>query len=206
MGGFGSGRWGWHRKKTRAEHCRCFTVAELVGATPPAAGRSGKLVWKDAGGGESAVAFAFPDAHAIALAYGWGSGLERKEYAYSLALIALPTPNGGTRYLARCPLTVNGVKCTRRVAKLHQPPHSPYFGCRFCHRLTYRSRQGHDPRVSALVRGGFDSLRELAADPSALPIPLLGRLLFALEEWEHRQAKLTKRLDRKTKPRRRKTK
>ncbi len=112
MGGFGSGRWGWHRKKTRAESCRWFTVAGLIGVHPPAAGRSGTLVWKDAGGGESALAFAFPNPHSVALAYGWGSGADRKEYAYSLALVPLATPNGGTRYLVRCPLTVNGVTCT----------------------------------------------------------------------------------------------
>ena len=99
---------------------------------------------------------------------------------------------------------MNGVKCARRVAKLFQPPHSPYFGCRFCHRLTYRSRQGHDKRVTALLRGGFDRLHELAEDPSALPIPLLGRLLFALDEWKHRNAKAMKRLDPKPPPRRRK--
>ncbi len=205
MGGFGSGRWGWHRKKTRAEHCRWFTVAVLVGDQPPAAVRTAKLVWKDEAGVETAsVAFTFSTAHSVVIAYRWGD--ERKEYGYPLELIALPTPNGGTRYVARCPLTVNGIRCTRRVAKLYQPPHSPYFGCRFCHRLTYRSRQAHDKRVSALVRGGFDRLHELAADPSALPIPLLGRLLFALDEWKHRNVKVMKRFDPKPKPRRRKTK
>lgn len=206
MGGLGSGRWGWHRKKTRAEHCRWFTVAEVIGAHPPAAGRTGKLVWRDAGGGESALAFAFPAAHTLTLAYGWGAGADRKEFAYPLALVALPTPNGGTRFLAGCPLTVNGVRCHRRVAKLHQPPGSPYFGCRHCHRLTYRSRQAHDPRVSALLRGGPDRLFELADDPARLPVPMLGRVLFALEEWRHRSEKAMKRLDPKPPPRRRKPK
>ena len=198
--------WEWHRRKTRAEACRSFTVAEVVGAHPPAAGRSGTLLWRDAGGGESALAFTFATERSVVLAYGWGSGADRKEFAYPLDLVALPTPNGGTRYVVRCPLSVNGVRCSRRVAKLHQPPHSPYFGCRFCHRLTYRSRQAHDARVSALVRSGFDRLHELAADPSRLPLPLLGRLLFALDEWKHRNAKVMKRFDPKPKPRRRKTK
>lgn len=205
MGGFGSGRWNWHRKKTPAEHCRWFTVAVLVGDQPPAAGRAAKLVWKDKSGAETAsVAYTFAAPHTAVLAYRWGD--DRTEYGYPLALVALPTPNGGTRYLARCPLTVNGVRCHRRVAKLYQHPRSPWFGCRFCHNLTYRSRQAHDPRVSALLRGGVGRLCELATDPSRLPIPMLGRVLFALEEWRQRDAKFQKRLDPKPPPRRRKKK
>ncbi len=206
MGGLGSGRWGWHRKKTRAELCRWFTVAEVVGAHPPAAGRSGTLKWPEVAGVESALVFAFTGPHTLTLAYGWGAGADRKEFAYPLALVALPTPNGGTRFLACCPLTVNGVRCTRRVAKLYQPPGSPYFGCRFCHRLTYRSRQAHDPRVSALLRGGPDRLFELADDPTRLPVPMLGRVLVALDEWRHRSEKAMKRLNPKPPPRRRKPK
>ncbi len=204
MGGFGSGRWGWRRKKTRAESCRWFTVAVLVGDQPPAAGRMAKLVWKDAAGAEAAsVAFTFATPQTAVLAYRWGD--EPKEYGYPLDLIGLPTPNGGTRYLARCPLTADGVRCHRRVAKLYQPPRSPWFGCRSCHRLTYRSRQGHDPRISALLRGGLDRLCAMAQQPDRLPVPMLGRVLFALEEWRHRSDKAMKRLDPKPPPRRRKT-
>jgi hypothetical protein len=205
MGGLGSGRWNWHRKKTPAEHCRWFTVAVLVGDQPPAAGRAAKLVWAAVGGVESELAFAFTTRHTAVLAYGWGTGADRKEFAYPLDLVGLPTPNGGIRYLARCPLSVNGVRCPRRVAKLYQPPRSPYFGCRFCHQLTYRSRQAHDPRVSALLRGGVDRLCELAQNPSRLPIPVLGLILTALTEWERRSERAMKRLDPKTPPRRRKT-
>lgn len=205
MGGFGSGRWGWHRKKTPAEHCRWFTVAVLVGDHPPAAGRAAKLVWAAVGGVESELAFAFTAPRTVTLAYGWGAGADRKEFAYPLELIPLPTPNGGTRYLARCPLIVNGVRCSRRVAKLYQPPRSPYFGCRHCHQLTYRSRQAHDRRVSALLRGGVARLCELAQHPSRLPIPTLGLILTALTEWERRSERAMKRLDPKPPPRRRKT-
>lgn len=205
MGGMGSGRWGWHRKKVQAEHCRWFTVATLVGDRVPTAGCAGKLVWKDRDGSESAsVAFTFATDHSVVFAYRWGD--DRKEYGYPLDLIPLSTPNGGTRFLARCPLTVNDVRCHRRVAKLYQPPRSPWFGCRHCHRLTYRSRQAHDPRVSALLRGGVDRLCELAQNPSGLPVPMLGRILFALTEWERRSEKAMKRLDPKPPPRRRKSK
>jgi hypothetical protein len=205
MGGFGSGRWGWHRKKTTAESCRWFTVAVLVGDHTPVAGRAGKLVWKARGGDESAsVAFTFATPATAVLAYQWGD--DRKEFTCPLDLVALPTPNGGTRYLARCPLVVDGVRCHRRVAKLYQPPRSPYFGCRSCHRITYRSRQAHDPRVSALLHGGAGRLCELARDPSRLPLPVLGRVLFALEEWRRRDEKFRNRLAPKPPPRRRKPK
>ena len=67
MGGMFSGRWGWHRKKARADSCRSFTVAGLLGDHPPAAGRTGRLIWKDAAGGTAAeVAFVFPTDRAVA--------------------------------------------------------------------------------------------------------------------------------------------
>lgn len=204
MGGLGSGRWNWHRKKVRAESCHWFTVAVLVGDTPPAAGRAGKLVWRHADGSESQLAFAFTAPLSVTLAYGWGAGAERKEFAYPLPLVALTTPNGGVRYVARCPLAVDGVRCTRRAAKLYRPPYSPHFGCRFCHRLTYRSRQAHDPRVSALLRGGPGRLFALADDPSRLPVPVLGLILTALTEQDRRDERLFRRLDPKPPPRRRK--
>jgi hypothetical protein len=46
---------------------------------------------------------------------------------------------GGLRWWFLCPLSVNGVYCGRRVAKLYLD--GRYFGCRHCHRLTYTSCQ-----------------------------------------------------------------
>jgi hypothetical protein len=41
---------------------------------------------------------------------------------------------GGLRWWFTCPL------CRRRVRKLFLPPRASYFGCRFCHALSYASR------------------------------------------------------------------
>ena len=203
MGGFGSGRWNWHRKKATVEACRTLSVAVLVGPTPPAAGQTGRLEWRDANGAvRAAVAFAFPTDRRAVLCYACGAETDRREVALPLDLEAVPTPHGGTRYLARCPLAANGLPCRRRAAKLYQPPHSPYFGCRHCHRLTYRSSQEHDPRVTALLTSG--TLFEMADRPDRLSLPQLGLALAALTEWQRRHERALKRLDPKPPPRRRK--
>ncbi len=203
MGGFGSGRWSWHRKKRTVESCRTLSVAVLVGDRPPAAGHTGRLEWRDPAGAVTAsVAFAFATPRVVVLAYRCAGDPE--PHGYPLHLEPLPTPNGGTRYLARCPLVVGGVPCRRRAAKLYHPPGSSYFGCRHCHRLAYRGSQGHDPRVSALLQGGPERLFELAERPSRLPVPMLGRVLFALKEWQRRSDRVFKRFDPKPPPRRRK--
>ena len=38
-------------------------------------------------------------------------------------------------------MVTDGVACNRRVGKLYRLPGSEAFGCRRCHRLTYRSAQ-----------------------------------------------------------------
>jgi hypothetical protein len=54
----------------------------------------------------------------------------------------------------------------RRVGKLYLPPGERYFGCRCCHRLTYRSVQEHDKRVDWL-RKHPEELAAIVADPKA---------------------------------------
>jgi len=49
---------------------------------------------------------------------------------------AVVTLNGRDSYLGKW-----NTKANRRVAKLHSPPGSRYFGCRHCHDLTYNSCQ-----------------------------------------------------------------
>lgn len=134
----------------------------------------------------------------------YAAGEDRTPVTLPLDLIAVPTPRGGTRYLVHCPLVVNGVPCRRRAAKLYLPPGSNYFGCRRCHRLAYRGSQEHDPRVSALLRGGPERLFELAENSAGLPVRTLGRLLFALTAWQKQSDRLLKRLEPKPPPRRRK--
>jgi hypothetical protein len=71
---------------------------------------------------------------------------------YRVDLTATYPHLGGLRWWFVCPLVVGGVACRRRVGKLYLPPRARYFGCRHCHRLTYKSCQEHDKRVDALRR------------------------------------------------------
>lgn len=202
MGGPFSGRWGWHRRKTRVDECRSFGIAHLVGTKPPAAGYAGRFDWrgKDGTTVAASIRFTFVTAARVRLDYRWGEGAE--PVAVPFDLVPLPTPRGGIRYLAVCPLIVNGVPCRRRVTALYLPPGSKYFGCRTCHRLSYRSRQGHDKRVTALLNSG--NLPALAANPAGLPVTQLGLILAAIREHDRRVERALRRSDPKPRPRRRK--
>ncbi len=203
MGGIFSGRWGNHRRKTRTDECRSFAVAALVGDTPPTAGHVARFEWRSGDGKTvlASVTFAFLAPHRVVLCYRWGA--EEKQVTLPFDLVPRPTPNGGTRYLAVCPLVVNDRPCRRRVAQFFLPPGSPYFGCRHCHRLTYRSRQGHDPRVTRLLKSG--KLPEMAAQLEGQSVQTLGLILFALTEEQRRFDRALRKFDPKPKPRRRKT-
>ncbi len=83
-----------------------------------------------------------------------------------IRLETTPLHFGGHRWWGICPLVVNNVPCNRRVGKLYLPPGDRYFGCRHCHRLTYRSAQEHDKRVDALRRNPM-VLNAIMADPAA---------------------------------------
>jgi hypothetical protein len=65
---------------------------------------------------------------------------EKTDYDYKVALQTTPCNFGGARYWFTCPLSVNGVDCGRRVAKLYLVPGGNYFGCRHCYNLSYESR------------------------------------------------------------------
>ena len=65
---------------------------------------------------------------------------EETEYDYKVQLATTPCHFGGIRYWFTCPLSVNGVYCGRRVAKLYCAPGRNYYGCRQCYDLSYESR------------------------------------------------------------------
>lgn len=203
MGGIDSGRWHRHRRKRTVESSRPLNVAVLVGNRPPVAGHAGKMEWRDhAVAAVASVIFVFVTDRRVQLLY--SAGEERKPVALPLDLEALATPYAGVRFLALCPLAVNGVPCRRRAVKLYQPPGSIHFGCRRCHQLAYTSSQTHDSRVSALLRNGAERLFALAERPADLPAAMLGRVLVAFKEWERRSARRHNRLIPKPPPCRRK--
>lgn len=167
MGAWGSGRWAYHRKATTVESCYVIDLGELArkGAFVP--WYAGSVSWSR---GEEVVATIgctvrpAGDGLSLRLSYRWVHAGE--DVDLSVRLESTPLHFGGRRWWGICPLAVKGQACNRRVGKLYLPPGNRYFGCRHCHRLTYRSAQEHDKRVDALRRNPA-ALRAILADPAA---------------------------------------
>ena len=65
---------------------------------------------------------------------------EKTDYDYKINLTTTPCYFGGVRYWFLCPFSRNGIPCGRRVGTLYLVPDRDYFGCRYCHDLSYESR------------------------------------------------------------------
>jgi hypothetical protein len=107
-----------------------------------------------------------------------GAGQNAEEVEVPVRLATTPLHFGDRRWWGICPLVVNRQACNRRVGRLYLPPGGRYFGCRHCHRLTYRSAQEHDKRIVEL-RKNPALLRAMLADPTALARS--GRALLAIK-------------------------
>lgn len=138
MGGVGSGTWYRYDKKTTVEDSLTLSIWDFRDEIYSQS--SGTLKWIFAGGRESSIAYSVSqiDCPVITLRYCWS---DREDIEISLRLQSTPTNFNGRRWWFTCPLVSNGVACQRRVGKVYLPPGSPYFGCRNCHDLTYRSSQ-----------------------------------------------------------------
>lgn len=64
----------------------------------------------------------------------------KEEIDYEVNLVTTNCHFSGFRYWFRCPLSVNGCCCGRRVRALYLPPSQKYFGCRHCYNLAYPSQ------------------------------------------------------------------
>lgn len=64
---------------------------------------------------------------------------KEREFDYKVDLTTTACNFGGFRFWFRCPLSVNGRFCGRRVGVLYRL--GDYFGCRHCNNLTYESRK-----------------------------------------------------------------
>ncbi|HQU43783.1 MAG TPA: hypothetical protein PK867_13285 [Pirellulales bacterium] len=141
MGGYASGRWFGHDKKTTIEDCHALDlgVLERDGAFAP--WRSGRYRWlvgeRETGSIGYRVEQRHGGQHWLVLDYVWGEAKER--VVIPVALETTRPHFGGVRWWGRCPLAVNGVACNRRARKLYL--RGRYFGCRHCHNLTYKSCQ-----------------------------------------------------------------
>ncbi|VTS01845.1 Uncharacterized protein OS=uncultured bacterium GN=ACD_48C00479G0005 PE=4 SV=1 [Gemmata massiliana] len=197
MGGFGSGqRW---TKKVCVEGCTALDTSELkrMGLlVPRPAARNGTLRWYRKGASEPSSAVGYT------IVVGETGGVLRLDYQmtrsrekldYAVELVATTCHLGGRRWWFICPLTRNGMTCTRRVRKLYLC--GSYFGCRYCHDLTYTSRQESDGRVYAALRRGphhdFGDIRGMS-------VSQLGLTLKVLTAEQKRLDRLGKRLDRFT--------
>jgi hypothetical protein len=148
VGGSGSGRRGWHDKKTTVEECLTLSASALaregvIARSPDA----GFLSWTNTTTGERTSSLAYVreiDGNWVTLHLRYTVTRRAGEtHDIDLPIVLLTTPSavGGSRWWFACPLIVNGLPCGRRVGKLYLPPGTRYFGCRHCYDLTCTSCQ-----------------------------------------------------------------
>ena len=131
MGGWGSGRWNYYEKKTTVEQC-------LVLAPRNFSERSVRsFTWSNTRTGD-VVAYCRYELHPaeediepwVRMYY---TRPPQEQAGMDIGLTSTPLTWGGSRWWFNCPL-----HCGRRVGKLYLPPEERHFGCRHCHKLTYK--------------------------------------------------------------------
>ena len=167
MGGLGSGRWGWHRKKDTVESCYSLDASwwQREGILQANVWTQGARVWKNTytGEKESAIGYVVNTSDTDGwLELKYTITATREDLDYTVWLQTTRPYFGGLRWWFTCPLVVNGVACRRRVRKLYLK--GKYFGCRICYDLTYESVQKHDKRMD-FYRKHPELIRELLDDP-----------------------------------------
>jgi hypothetical protein len=128
----------------------------------------------------------------VRLWYSWSQPATQEEGSedYRVSLTTTAPWFGGQRWWFVCPLVIDGRPCERRVGRLYLPPGGRYFGCRHCHRLTYRSAQEHDKRVDAMRRN--PALLDAAVN-GPTNVTLLGLAWQALEQERRQREKRERR-------------
>ena len=139
------GRWYFDKKHT-VEDCKSISVSFLRKSGYLSGFQSGRIVWTNRAGEETASMSATVSTsggeHYMRLSYAMTDRNTGKEsrFDYKVQLEATPCHLGGVRWWFICPLSVNGVRCGRRVGVLYRAPRADYYGCRHCHNLSYESR------------------------------------------------------------------
>ncbi len=146
MGGYGSGRWGYHTKADTVEDCLILDTADLSrrGTLQAQLLTSGYCHWTYASGKQCSIGYEIDTDDTTGRARLFYTATVRGEAAamdYRQGLEAVPRHFGGVQWYFVCQLTGNGRYCGRRARKLYLPPGGRYFGCRQCYRLTYTSCQ-----------------------------------------------------------------
>jgi hypothetical protein len=139
MGGLGSGRrWNRPARRLTVEESPSLGIRNFRGHIFQ--GSAGTITWTRAGTVTNSIGFSvtWGDVPILTLRYRWR---DKEDVSFPIRLQTTSPYIGGVRWWFTCPLIVGGVPCKRRVRKLYLPPGTRYFGCRHCHRLTYRSSQ-----------------------------------------------------------------
>lgn len=157
MGDTGSGNsdhWWRGARKQLVEDCLSIDAGRWTraGILRAGASSSGSWAWRHGDRVRAELAYvadlADGRAPAVWLSHGGGSGGGQDRADYPVPLECTRQRNGGLRWWFLCPLGPLGRPCRRRCARLYLPPGARYFGCRGCHRLTYRScQEGHRSRA-----------------------------------------------------------
>lgn len=139
MGGYGSTRWGWHRRKLTVEECLKLDSGLLVKSAALRDGFSGICEWAKS---QSKIGWKTKqlseDTYLFTLYYSLTRSQGNEEFQVPILVFATPMPKGGKRYWFRCPLK----GCNQlKVRKLYLPTGANYFGCRQCQGLVYSSSQ-----------------------------------------------------------------
>lgn len=162
MGGFGSGRH-WFSKKRTVEECLTLDVNKLV---------KGELLdksfaevrWYREGKQIYAVGYTLEERESVLTVY--------DPVAQDVPLVTTRLHSGGKRYWFLCP------SCRRRVGRLYLPHGKNYFLCRRCYNLTYRSCQESHAfdwfflKADIPLRWGRGSLKRSRRD--MVPSPIYG--------------------------------
>jgi hypothetical protein len=157
VGALGSGNF-CVDKKAAIEACLRLDLRQLtwLGAVQPGARRQGILHWPTNAHRDAPATIGYVadlrDAPVLQLRYGVKS-LEQaaqpvEQLEYVVPLTRTPLHYGGAgRWWWQCPLVCDGQACARRAQALYLPllEGARYFGCQYCHRLTYGSRQSRWP-------------------------------------------------------------
>ena len=198
MGGYGSTRWASHEKAELVEDSLVLDAGkvgrDLLRTTHGPASATIRWTVRDREVGAVALWVLSRDeagAHASLSYNAGGTPVE-----VPLRLVVTRPPLGGTRWWWCCPLAVDGRPCGRRVQKLYLPPSTRFFGCRSCHRLTYRSSQEHDKGVDAFLRDPAATRSALTASPEDLSSGTILKALKAARVSRERTEKMLRRLER----------
>jgi hypothetical protein len=162
MGGTGSGRWGWHKKKQTVEEFAAIDIDALIRAGLFEHDQ-GLIEWESpnpaASLGESDEGLGSTNTAKHSFRYEMQRFSDSPKYRHLrlvrsssrrelewVVLMSKPQPLGGVRWYFFCPMS-----CHRLVRKLYLDTER-WFGCRLCRNLTYTSSQTHDKQIAWLQR------------------------------------------------------